>query len=59
MAALVGLYAHQSEAAGAFGLLGFLAVLIGTRLLVGMMWTLTFVVPSAAVEARRSSTLKR
>lgn len=59
MAALVGLYAHQSEAAGALGLLGFLAALIGTRLLVGMMWTLTFVVPSAAVEARRSSTLKR
>jgi hypothetical protein len=59
LAALVGLYAHQSEAAGAFGLLGFLAVLIGTRLLVGMMWTLAFVVPSAAVEAWRSSTLKR
>lgn len=51
MVALVGLYAHQSEAAGALGLLGFLAALIGTGLLVGTMWTLTFVVPSAAVEA--------
>ena len=51
LVALVGLYAHQSQAAGALGLLGFLAALIGTGLLVGMMWTLAFVVPSAAVEA--------
>ena len=51
LVALVGLYAHQSEAAGALGLLGFLAALIGTGLLVGMVWTLAFVVPSAAIEA--------
>ncbi len=51
LVALVGLYAHQSQAAGTLGLLGFLAALIGTGLLVGMMWTLAFVVPSAAIEA--------
>ncbi len=51
MVALVGLYAHQSESAGALGLLGFLAALVGTGLLVGMMWTLAFVAPSAALEA--------
>ncbi len=51
LVALVGLYARQSEAAGALGLVGFLVALVGTGLLVGMMWTLAFVVPSAAVEA--------
>ncbi len=51
LVALVGLYAYQSEAAGVLGLVGFLAALVGTGLLVGMMWTLAFVVPSAAIEA--------
>jgi hypothetical protein len=51
LVALVGLYARQSEAAGALGLVGFLAALVGTGLLVGMMWALAFVVPSAAIEA--------
>lgn len=51
LVALVGLYAYQSEAAGALGLVGFLVALVGTGLLVGMMWTLAFVVPSAAIEA--------
>ena len=51
LVALVGLYAHQSEAAGTLVLVGFLAALVGTGLLVGMMWTLAFVVPSAAIEA--------
>ncbi len=51
LVALVGLYFHQSEAAGTLGLVGFFAALVGTGLLVGMMWTLAFVVPSAAIEA--------
>ncbi|MDP8940903.1 MAG: hypothetical protein M3N10_11575 [Actinomycetota bacterium] len=51
LAALVGLYARQSDAAGALGVAGFLAALVGTGLLAGMMWTLAFVVPSAAIEA--------
>ncbi len=51
LVALIGLYSHQSEAAGTLGLVGFLAALVGTGLLVGMMWTLAFVVPSAAIEA--------
>ena len=51
LVALAGLHARQSEAAGAFGLAGFLAALVGTGLLAGMFWTLAFVVPSAAIEA--------
>lgn len=51
LVALGGLYARQSEAAGALGLVGFLAALVGTGLLAGMMWTLAFVVPSVAIEA--------
>ncbi len=51
LVALVGLYSHQLEAAGTLGLVGFFAALVGTGLLVGMMWTLAFVVPSAAIEA--------
>lgn len=51
LVALSGLYAHQSEAAGALGVAGFVAALIGTGLLAGMMWTFAFVVPSAAIEA--------
>jgi hypothetical protein len=49
--ALVGLHFRQSEAAGALGLVGFLAALIGTELLVGMFWTNTFIPPALAVEA--------
>ncbi|MGF1473091.1 MAG: hypothetical protein ACFB50_15310 [Rubrobacteraceae bacterium] len=51
LVALAGLYARQSEAAGALGIAGFIAALIGTGLLAGMMWTMAFVVPSAAIEA--------
>lgn len=51
LVALTGLYAHQSEEAGVLGVAGFLTALIGTGLLAGMMWTLAFVVPSAAIEA--------
>jgi len=51
LVALVGLYARQSEAAGALGLVGFLAALVGTGLLVGSFWTQAFVVASSATEA--------
>lgn len=51
LVALVGLYARQSKAAGTLGLVGFLAALVGTGLVVGMMWALAFVAPSAAIEA--------
>ena len=44
--ALVGLYARQAEAAGALGLVGFLAALVGAGLLAGLSWTLAFVVPT-------------
>lgn len=56
LVALVGLYARQSESAGALGLVGFLAALVGTGLLVGSLWTQAFVVASSAIEALRSST---
>jgi hypothetical protein len=51
LVAVVGLHARQSEAAGALGLVGFLAALIGTGLLTGMFWTNAFVPPTLAVEA--------
>jgi len=51
LVAVVGLHARQAEAAGALGLAGFLAALIGTGLLVGMFWTNAFVPPTLAVEA--------
>jgi hypothetical protein len=51
LVALVGLYVRQSEASGTLGLVGFLAALVGTGLLADMMWTMAFVVPSAAIEA--------
>jgi hypothetical protein len=42
---LVGLYARQSEAIGAFGLVGFLGAFIGTGMFAGGSWTDTFVTP--------------
>ncbi|MDP9410465.1 MAG: hypothetical protein M3P70_08175 [Actinomycetota bacterium] len=48
---LVGLYARQSEASGALGLVGFLAAFAGTSLMLGASWTNTFVPPALAVEA--------
>jgi hypothetical protein len=50
LVALVGLYARQSEEVGALGVAGFLAALISTGLLVGMMWMSAFVVPTLALE---------
>lgn len=48
---LVGLYAHQSETAGALGLVGFIVAFAGTSLMLGGIWTNTFVAPTVAVEA--------
>jgi len=42
---LVGLYAHQSEAAGPLGLVGFLAAFLGTLLLSGDLWLEAFAFP--------------
>lgn len=51
LAGLTGLYVRQSDAAGALGLIGFLAAFAGTSLIIGASWTNTFVVPSVALEA--------
>ncbi len=51
LVAAVGLYARQPEAAGTLGLVGFLAALMGTGLLVGLIWANVFVAPTLAVEA--------
>jgi hypothetical protein len=42
---LVGLYAHQSGAAGPLGLAGFLAAFLGTMLLSGDLWLEAFAFP--------------
>lgn len=51
LVAAVGLYARQSELAGTLGIVGFLAALMGTGLLVGLIWANVFVAPTLAVEA--------
>lgn len=51
LVAAVGLYARHAGAFGSLGLFGFLAALVGTGLIAGLMWALTFVAPSAAIEA--------
>ena len=48
---LVGLYASQSEAAGALGLVTFLAAFLATALLVGVLWFELFITPSLATRA--------
>jgi len=50
---LVGLYARQSEAAGILGLVGFVAAVFGTVLVVGAIWAQLFVAPFLAIEAPR------
>lgn len=57
LVAVVGLYARQSEAAGALGLTGFLAVLLGTGLLVDTFWANAFIPPALTVEAPLYSTV--
>ncbi|MBA3474726.1 MAG: hypothetical protein H0T57_16145 [Rubrobacter sp.] len=48
---LVGLYARQSEASGALGLVAFLVAFAGTALILGTWWTNAFVAPSLAMDA--------
>ena len=48
---LVGLYAIQSDATGALGLVAFLVAFAGTALILGTWWTNAFVAPSLATEA--------
>ncbi len=46
---LVGLYAGQSEEAGALGLLGFLVAFLGTALVVGAAWFEAFAARTLAL----------
>ena len=48
---LLGLYAHQSEAAGLLGLVGFVVAFLATALMVGVAWALLFFTPSVALAA--------
>jgi hypothetical protein len=48
---LVGLYARQSEASGATGLVAFLVTFAGTSMILGTWWTNTFVAPTLATDA--------
>jgi hypothetical protein len=45
---LVGLYAHQSEAAGTLSLVAFLVTFVGAILAAGVIWAETFVAPTLA-----------
>lgn len=47
---LVGMYLRHSEAAGVLGLIGFLAALLGTSLVMGAFWSDLFVTPALAQE---------
>src|SRR5215210_5995800 len=48
---LVGLYARQWLAAGSFGVVGFLAALVGTVFFTGFFWANIFVAPVLAFGA--------
>jgi hypothetical protein len=50
-AGLVGLYAHQWQAAGAPGFVGFLVAFVGTVFFTGFFWANIFVAPALAVRA--------
>jgi hypothetical protein len=45
---LIGIYAHQLEAAGFLGLAGFLVAFLGTVLSAGAAWTIFFIAPKVA-----------
>jgi hypothetical protein len=45
---LVGIYRHQAEAAGTFGLVGFTFAFVGTALAMALMWVFAFVAPTLA-----------
>jgi hypothetical protein len=51
---LVGLYVHQSEAAGTLGFVGFLLAFFGTAMVVGLGWAQLFVAPNVAEVAPQS-----
>jgi hypothetical protein len=42
---LIGLYLHQAEVAGRFGLVAFLVALVGTALMVSSDWSEVFIAP--------------
>lgn len=48
---LISTHLRQSEAAGVLGLIGFLAALLGTALVMGSFWSDLFFTPSLAQEA--------
>jgi hypothetical protein len=48
---LVGIYRHQAETAGGFGLVGFVFAFVGTTLGVALMWVFAFVMPALAEAA--------
>jgi hypothetical protein len=48
---LVGLYARQSQPAGALGFVGFLVAFAGTVLVAGFLWASIFIAPVLATEA--------
>ena len=48
---LVGLYIRVAEATGRFGLVGFLVALVGTGMVMGVLWDQTFTVPALAQDA--------
>jgi hypothetical protein len=48
--ALMGLYACQANATGAFGLIAFVAALTGTAMMFGLSWTNIFATPALAAE---------
>jgi hypothetical protein len=47
---LMGLYASQANATGAFGLIAFVAALTGTAMMFGLSWTNIFATPALAAE---------
>ena len=51
---LLGLYVHQSEAAGTLGFIGFLLAFFGTAMVVGLGWAQLFVAPNVAEVAPES-----
>jgi hypothetical protein len=48
---LVGLYTRVAEAVGGLGLVGFLVALVGTGMVMGVIWDQTFTVPAIAQAA--------
>ena len=48
LAGLVGLYISVAEVTGGWGLVGFLIALVGTGMVMGVIWDQTFTVPALA-----------